>query len=233
MNSKFLSIPATLIVLIGVVLIFEFIPIDSFMQSWLYDDKSQTWMADRNNPVLDLLFYSGIKMVFISVILFLLFSVIFLRRIAWVNNNLKALIIVILSSFIVPLTVGMLKDTTNMPCPNQLVEYDGPYEQIGLFESLSEQQQRPATKCYPAGHASGGFSLLALLFLVAASRARKITLILVMTLGWSTAGYKMAIGDHFLGHGVVTLVLAWLIILIIRAGIEKIETRFFNKNIHR
>ena len=56
MNSKFLSIPATLIVLIGVVLIFEFIPIDSFMQSWLYDDKSQTWMADRNNPVLDLLF---------------------------------------------------------------------------------------------------------------------------------------------------------------------------------
>ena len=54
-----------------------------------------------------------------------------------------------------------------------------------------------------------------------------------MILGWSTAGYKMAIGDHFLGHGVVTLVLAWLIILIIRAGIEKIEARFFNKNIHR
>lgn len=233
MNSKFLSIPVTIAVLIGMVLIFEFLPIDSFMQSWLYDDKTQTWIVNRNNLILDLLFYSGIKTVFISAILFLLFSMIFLRRIAWVKNNFKALMIVVLSSFIVPLTVGLLKDVTNMPCPNQLVEYGGPYEQTGLFESLGEQQQRPTTKCYPAGHASGGFSLLALLFLVAADKARKITLTLVMILGWSTAGYKMAIGDHFLGHGAVTLVLAWLIILIIRAGIEKIEARFFNKNIHR
>ncbi len=54
-----------------------------------------------------------------------------------------------------------------------------------------------------------------------------------MIVGWSTAGYKMAIGDHFLGHGVVTMVLAWLIILIIVSGVEKIEARFFNKNISR
>ena len=95
MNSKFLSIPVTIAVLIGMVLIFEFLPIDSFMQSWLYDDKTQTWIVNRNNSILDLLFYSGIKTVLISAILFLSFSMIFLRRIAWVKNNFKALMIVI------------------------------------------------------------------------------------------------------------------------------------------
>lgn len=233
MNSKFFSIPITFTVLIVVVLMFEFLPIDHIAASWLYDDKTQTWIVDRDNAVLDLIFYSGIKKIFISAILFLLFSVIFLRRLGWVSRNLKALIIVVLASFIVPLTVGALKDATNMPCPNQLVEYDGPYQSIGLFESLNDQQQRPATKCYPAGHASGGFALLALLFLVSAGSSRKITLTLVLGLGWGTAGYKMAIGDHFLGHGFVTLVLAWLIILIITAGISIIEARFFNNNIRR
>ncbi len=215
------------------VVIFEFLPIDSVVQSWLYSSDMQTWIINKNDPVLELVFYSGIKIVFIASILFLLFSLIFLRRFNWVKDNIKGLVIVVLSSFIVPLSVGALKSSTNMPCPNQLIEYGGTYQQTGLFEQLTEQQQRPATKCYPAGHASGGFSLLALFFLVAASRSKKIVLALVMIVGWSTAGYKMAIGDHFLGHGVVTMVLAWLIILIIVSGVEKIEARFFNKNISR
>jgi len=233
MSSKFFSIPMTVMTLIMTVIVFEFLPIDAEVQSWLFNSGSQTWMINRNDQVLDLVFYSGIKTLFVVSILFLLFSLIFLRRFNWVKNNTKALTIVVLSSFIVPLTVGVLKDATNMPCPNQLIAYGGDYEHIGLFEQLTEQQQRPATKCYPAGHASGGFSLLALLFLVTISRSKKIVLTLVMVVGWSTAGYKMAIGDHFLGHSVVTMVLAWLIILLIVAGINKIEAIIYNKNIHR
>ena len=178
------------------------------------------------------IFYSGIKKIFIIGILFLLFSLIFLRRYKWVSNNLKVLIIVVLSSFVVPLTVGAMKDLTNMPCPNQLVEYDGKYQHVGLFEKLGQEQQRPMTRCYPAGHASGGFSLLSLLFLTTIIRRKKIILAMVMVLGWSTASYKMLIGDHFLSHTVVTMILAWLIILLIVAVVNKYET-LFNKNISR
>jgi membrane-associated PAP2 superfamily phosphatase len=53
-----------------------------------------------------------------------------------------------------------------------------------------------------------------------------------MVLGWSTASYKMLIGDHFLSHTVVTMILAWLIILLIVAVVNKYET-LFNKNISR
>ena len=162
-----------------------------------------------------------------------MFSLVFLRRFSWVKDNSKGLLIVVLSSIIVPLTVGALKDTTNMPCPNQLVEYGGSYTHIGLFEQLTEQQQRPATRCYPAGHASGGFALLSLLFLFRTKKSRNNALIGVMLLGWSTATYKMAIGDHFLGHSVVTMILAWLIILMIVAGVEKIKTILINNNISR
>ena len=223
----------TLIYLMIAIVFFEWSDLNFFVQNYFYNVESKTWLIDRNDPVLELVFYSGIKKIFVASILFLLFSLVFLRRFSWVKNNTKGLVIVVLSSIIVPLTVGALKNTTNMPCPNQLVEYGGPYQHIGLFEQLTEQQQRPTTKCYPAGHASGGFSLLALLFLVTASRSKKIILALVMTLGWSTAAYKMAIGDHSLGHSVITMILAWLIILIISFVIEKIENRFFNKNISR
>jgi membrane-associated PAP2 superfamily phosphatase len=32
-------------------------------------------------------------------------------------------------------------------------------------------------------------------------------------------GYKMIIGDHFLSHTVITMIFAWLIILIIVRGV--------------
>ena len=230
MNKRFYSVKSVALTLVLVVVLFEFSSIDAVLQSLLYSGDSQVWMIDRNNLLYDLIFYSGIKKIFIVFILILLFSLIFLRKFDWVRNNSKGMVIVVLSGFIVPLTVGALKDATNMPCPNQLVEYGGQYQHVGLFEKLNSEQQRPATKCYPAGHASGGFSLLALLFLVAAGRSRKITLTLVMVLAWSTAAYKMLIGDHFLSHSVVTMVLAWLIILLIVHGVDKIENRFFNKN---
>ena len=233
MNKGFYSIPVVAITLILVVVLFEFSSVDAIVQSLIYNNNTQLWLVDRNDPLLDLIFYSGIKKIFISLVLFLLFSLIFLRKFNWVKKNTKGMVIVVLAGFVVPLTVGALKEATNMPCPNQLIEYGGPYQHMGLFESLSIDQQRPATRCYPAGHASGGFSLLALLFLFVAARSRRNILVVIMALGWSTAGYKMFIGDHFLGHNVVTMVLAWLLILIIAFVIEKIENRFFNKNISR
>ncbi len=230
MNKGLYNIKVVALILALVIILFEFSSIDATLQSLFYNSSTQVWIVDRNDTSYDLIFYSGIKKIFIIFILALLFSLIFLRRFDWVRVNTKGMIIVVLSGFIVPLTVGALKGTTNMPCPNQLIEYSGQYQHIGLFEKLGSEQQRPKTKCYPAGHASGGFSLLALLFLVAAGKSKKITLVLVMILAWSTAGYKMLIGDHFLGHSVVTMVLAWLIILLIVLSINKIENRFFNKN---
>ena len=75
--------------------------------------------------------------------------------------------------------------------------------------------QKSKAKCWPAGHASGGFALMALFFFFKNPRNQFFGLIGAITLGWSMGTYKMLLGDHFLSHTIITMILAWIIILTI------------------
>lgn len=44
---------------------------------------------------------------------------------------------------------------------------------------------------------------------------------MAMVIGWSMGSYKMLIGDHFLSHTVITMILAWLLILLIVKGVDR------------
>ena len=89
--------------------------------------------------------------------------------------------------------------------------------------------QKSKVKCWPAGHASGGFALMALFFLFKTPKNQKRALIGALIIGWSIGTYKMLLGDHFISHTIITMILSWLIILIIvkltqfkqRSNIEK------------
>ncbi|MEJ2373426.1 MAG: phosphatase PAP2 family protein [Sulfurimonas sp.] len=84
-------------------------------------------------------------------------------------------------------------------------------------------QQHNQLKCWPAGHASGGFALMSFFFLFARKRNQYTALGVALVVGWAMGTYKMIIGDHFFSHTFITMVLSWLIILII-ARIVKVET---------
>ncbi len=71
-------------------------------------------------------------------------------------------------------------------------------------------------KCYPAGHASGGFALMSLFFLFKEQKNRFIALGIAVAIGWSMGVYKMLIGDHYMSHTVITMMLSWVSVLIIR-----------------
>ncbi|HIP14233.1 MAG TPA: PAP2 family protein, partial [Sulfurimonas autotrophica] len=43
-----------------------------------------------------------------------------------------------------------------------------------------------------------------------------------MIVGWSMGLYKMIIGDHFFSHTLITMILAWFIILLIVKIVNKI-----------
>jgi len=230
MPNKRLSVLNTIVLLLLTVGVFELTNIDLWVQDFFYFRETQSWLIDRNNTVLRLVFYSGIKTLFIAVVLSLVFSLIFLRKLSWVRNNKRSLIIIVLSCVAIPLAVGLIKDVTNMPCPNQLLFFDGSYEKIGLFEVMSNDT-RAHTSCYPAGHASGGFALLSLLLLVNQPKSKKTIFLAVMLLAWGIASYKMLIGDHFLSHTLVTMLLAWLMILFIATLVEKF-TRIREENLH-
>jgi membrane-associated PAP2 superfamily phosphatase len=65
---------------------------------------------------------------------------------------------------------------------------------------------------------------MSLFFLFHSARNRKRALLFGITTGWLMGTYKMLIGDHFLSHTIVTMLLAWLIICAIAAMIDNIES---------
>ena len=122
--------------------------------------------------------------------------------------------IIVLSGIFVPVIVGGLKKVTNMPCPKNEIYYGGAYPSVKVWEPYPEKFQKCSKICcFPAGHASGGFALLSLFFLFKRRRNKIIAVGVALTVGWSMGLYKMMIGDHFLSHTVITMILAWLIIL--------------------
>lgn len=105
---------------------------------------------------------------------------------------------------------------TNTPCPCNIEHFNGPYPNIKVFEAYPKEfVQQSKAKCWPAGHASGGFALMALFFLFKTHSNQKKALILGLSMGWAMGIYKMLIGDHFLSHTIITMLIAWIIILMI------------------
>lgn len=220
------NILLTALALLATILFFGLSGADIAIQSHFYNPQTHQWLVDSNNAVLKFVFYDGIKRLLILIGVVILVGLI----VGWKRPSLqpyrRGLIILLASSVFVPLVIGSLKAVTNMPCPKNVETFGGTYphtcvwEKYGNNECLKEKQ-----KCWPAGHASGGFALMALVFLFRTKKAKMAALALALTVGWSMGTYKMLIGDHFLSHSVITMVLAWLIILLIARGVEWVFKR--------
>jgi membrane-associated PAP2 superfamily phosphatase len=121
----------------------------------------------------------------------------------------------------VPLIVGSLKAVTNMPCPKNIESFGGAYPHTCVWEKYNTKEcHLEKQKCWPAGHASGGFALLSLVFLFHSRKNKMLAGSIAMGIGWSMGSYKMLIGDHFLSHTTITMILAWLLILLIVRGVD-------------
>ncbi len=196
--------------------LFELTPLDLWIQDFFFQPQNNIWFIDRNNSLLKFLFYSGIKKLYILFIISIFIALVFFKNHPRVQKYRRGLIIVLLSCIAVPATINLLKAITHIPCPKDLERYGGQYPHISLFKSYPDDFKLPKNiRCYPAGHASGGFALMSLFFLFYRKRQRIIALSLAITLGWSIGLYKMMIGDHFFSHTLVSMQLSWLLIQMI------------------
>ena len=107
-----------------------------------------------------------------------------------------------------------------MPCPKNEILYGGSMPRTAVWQKYKEPfNKMPHIACWPAGHASGGFALLSLYFFFKSKRKRRVAIITALIVGWAMGLYKMLIGDHFLSHTVITMLIAWLLILIIAKAV--------------
>lgn len=115
--------------------------------------------------------------------------------------------------------VGILKAFSHHSCPWHLTMYGGvggiEYPLLGAIPV-----DAGVGKCFPGGHAAGGFALLALYFAAKAHGLRQAWHYALIGLGMGMLmGYaQMMRGAHFMSHNLWTLWWTWLVQLVIFAG---------------
>lgn len=109
---------------------------------------------------------------------------------------------------LLPALVAYSKHFSQVPCPWDLARYGG---EAVYHHNLSYAFSTAGTgHCFPAGHASGGFALLALYF--AAYRYARRPLIFLLPgilVGFVFALGQEARGAHFISHDLWTMSFCW------------------------
>lgn len=110
--------------------------------------------------------------------------------------------------------VTPLKTLTGVQCPWSLTAFGG-REAFSPLIGARPVTDKPG-RCWPGGHASSGFSLLALFFALRDRRPRlaRWTLAFALTLGCVLSLGRMLQGAHFLSHNLWTLLFDWVIAVI-------------------
>ncbi len=200
--------PALLAVVFGA---FEFTSLDLAVQDRFYDISAQRWAVDREAPVARFWFYDAPKVAIIALgvtVLVLASGPARWRR----GVDRRALWVAFATLATVPILIGAGKSLTNTFCPSEIRRYGGDVPYVKVCSPYPEND-RPARRgrCFPAGHASGGFALLGLIGLARTRRGRWAAFGLAMVAGWAMGGYQMAKGAHFLSHTLVTMLVAWAV----------------------
>ena len=203
-----------LLLLAGSLAVFEFTGLDLALQDRFFDFTTQRWLVAAKDPLGRLVFYDGPKAAIILLAVAVLALALgpehwraklrFARRDLWVA---------LLTLVTVPVLAGLGKNMTNTFCPSEIRRYGGDIAYVKLCAPFPEND-RPARRghCFPAGHSSGGFALLGLMWLRRTRGWRLGGLALGLGVGWGMGGYQMLKGAHYLSHTVTTMLLAWIVL---------------------
>ena len=203
-----LGLPLTLLILL---LAFPPKALDFAISHMFY--SQELGFAGKHNFWLERVLHDGAKQaVYLLETLALIgFIGTFLRKSwLWLRLPLGYLVLAIGISYVV---VTPLKVVTGVHCPWDLTEFGGT-ETYSPLLSKRVPTSHPG-KCWPAGHASGGFTLFALYFVLRDRRPRLAVaaLTFAFALGTLFSVGRIMQGAHFLSHNLWTALFDWLISL--------------------
>jgi membrane-associated PAP2 superfamily phosphatase len=118
-------------------------------------------------------------------------------------------------------TVGALKTVTNKDCPRDLTAFGGEHAYVALFAHRPAELRN--ARCFPAAHASAGYALLALYFMLRERNRRwaRIGLAIGVLTGLVFGLSQQSRGAHFVSHDVWSAFIVWTIALSTYVGIFK------------
>ncbi|KAA8716049.1 phosphatase PAP2 family protein [Pseudomonas cannabina] len=113
--------------------------------------------------------------------------------------------------------IHYLKSHTSVYCPVETTLYGGPQAHIEWFRNFNLLHEAGAGRCWPGGHASGAFSLLALYFVARRYcwKHSKVLLAGIMLLGMIYGTTRVLQGWHFMSHTFWAGIVVWLSTLLV------------------
>ncbi len=116
--------------------------------------------------------------------------------------------------------IHYLKSHTGVYCPVETTLYGGEQAHLEWFNNFSPFDKAGPGRCWPGGHASSGFTLLALYFVALRQRwphARKL-LLAILVIGTIYGTTRVLQGWHYMSHtfwaGIVVWLASWVMALL-------------------
>jgi len=195
--------------------VFELTNADVAVQDRLYDFAAHRWLIDAHAPLPREVFYTGPKAALIALGSALFVLALTPERWRWrgrfAEPARRHLWVALLTLGGVPAAIGQVKAVTNVFSPSEIRRYGGDVRYVRVIEPFPAAD-RPARagRSFPAGHASGGFALVALSGLARTRRGQIAGIVLGGVAGGAMGFYQMAKGAHYLSHTLVTALLVWI-----------------------
>ncbi len=201
------------ILFITSVFIIEIFQLDLILADWIYALEGHQWLL-RNHYITKIILHDRVqdfsKLLGLSLLL-LAISSHFNQRLKPYNRGLW---MIFLSFSISAIIVGILKSVTHVDCPWDLQRYGG--SRLYYFIPDIHQSTYKFGRCFPSGHASGGYGLIGLYFFFFHYQPcwKWLGLGIALFTGLVYGFTQQLRGAHFLSHDLWTLYICWLTALL-------------------
>lgn len=197
----------------GLLLIVDPAPLDFWIAGHFYVPGSG--FVARNDYWLETVLHDRAKTAVIGFAACLAFALLLSRRLPQLRHWQRPLVYLLLAMGLSTAIMPPLKVVSAVQCPWNLETFGGT-EHFSPLLSARAPTEHPG-RCWPGGHASTGFSLIALFFALRDRRPRlaRAALVGALAFGSLLAAGRMIQGAHFLSHNVWTLLIDWTICLLL------------------
>ena len=208
-----------LAVSLPVLFLIEISGIDHVISRWFFDDSAMRFPV-RYSAAFEMVTHNWAKK-FSLLIACVACGALFASFVApALRAYRRVLLFLVLGLTLAPLTVTFFKHNSHRSCPWDLIEFGGTAPFVGLFDTPPSGHY--PGQCFPSGHASNGFGLLAFYFGGRALGRRRLAMAGLW--GGAAAGLlyglaRLVQGAHFLSHVLWSGLACWLVILLLYAVI--------------
>lgn len=187
--------------------------IDERITRLFFDPVTQQFPL-RNLWFLEVVMHYWIKYAVVALAVIVLAAYVLSFRMVSLAPLRRVLLFLVLAMSLSTAAVSFLKSVSPKQCPYDLKMYGGYAPYIALFEKTPEGV-KPG-KCWPGGHSSTGFCLMAFYFTGLHLRRRRLAywgLFGGFGLGFILGFGRVVQGAHFLSHQLWAALICWLTML--------------------